>query len=301
MPYIRVDLDGKKKWPLIAQGLAVPRGNVAAGFTDLWELVFNEKSDLVSILQLECLFGADGNRAARILVSFGFLESQPDTGLFRVCGAKDYLRVGDAVVEGAKKGGEATAKGGKSLKNLKQNRPSPIPEAPQNTEASPKPRRAPTEALPNSLHQSPNTNHQTKEKTLVGKPSVSPTEQESEVFEYWRKVFKKTAGAKFTHERILAVRARLRDEYTVEQIMRAVDGCAVTPHNLGQNDKGERYDDLELICRKGTQVERFIANAEHPPNPGGAASLRRETSDEEFRRQTANLKRTADGLFVFDE
>lgn len=84
------------------------------------------------------------------------------------------------------------------------------------------------------------------------------------VFEHWKA---KTGyrRAKLTPKRARAVRNRLRDGYSVEELRRAVDGCLVTPHNAGQNERGERYDDLELICRDGEHVERFMRNAGAPP------------------------------------
>lgn len=85
-----------------------------------------------------------------------------------------------------------------------------------------------------------------------------------EVFEYWKQVLNHPK-AKLGDERERAVKARLAQGYTVDDLKRAVDGCAVTPHNMGQNDRGEVYDDLELICRDGGQVERFMRNAESPP------------------------------------
>jgi hypothetical protein len=41
----------------------------------------------------------------------------------------------------------------------------------------------------------------------------------------------------------------------------AIDGCHRTPHNLGENDRGQTYLALELITRTGDQVARFAENA----------------------------------------
>jgi hypothetical protein len=84
------------------------------------------------------------------------------------------------------------------------------------------------------------------------------------VFGHWQKVMGRQ-DAKPIDKRRRAVAARLREGYTVEQLKLAVDGCARTPHNMGANDQHRRFDDLELICRNGAQVERFISNATGPP------------------------------------
>lgn len=87
-----------------------------------------------------------------------------------------------------------------------------------------------------------------------------------EVFEHWRQVLDKPR-ALFSADRRRKVEARLREGRSVEDLKRAVDGCASTPFNRGENDRGQRYDDLELICRTNAHVERFMANAEAPPTP----------------------------------
>lgn len=97
---------------------------------------------------------------------------------------------------------------------------------------------------------------------LPGPPSVGAL-----VFEHWRQVMGRGASAKFTKDRRRAVEARLKEGYSTDDLKLAVDGCAVTPHNIGQNAQGTRFDDLELICRSGGHVERFIGNARAPPTP----------------------------------
>jgi len=88
------------------------------------------------------------------------------------------------------------------------------------------------------------------------------TDAATEVFTYWQKVMKKPPTSRLTDDRRKAVSARLKDGYSVAQIKRAIDGCSKTPHNCGENANHTRYDDLELICRNGSNLERFIANAE---------------------------------------
>ncbi len=82
------------------------------------------------------------------------------------------------------------------------------------------------------------------------------TQVELEIFQYWVARFNKTR-ARFTPERRAAVRARLRDGYTAEDIRRAIDGCKASPFHNGENKENTTYDDLLLICRNGTKIERF--------------------------------------------
>jgi hypothetical protein len=90
-----------------------------------------------------------------------------------------------------------------------------------------------------------------------------------EVFDHWVSVMGKPAQTKFpsTSKRYINVVSRLKEGFTVDDLKRAVDGCKATPHNMGQNDRGETYNDLELICRNVENVERFMRNAKSPPRP----------------------------------
>jgi hypothetical protein len=97
-------------------------------------------------------------------------------------------------------------------------------------------------------------------------PSAAPLKAEAQrVFEHWVKVMGKAPTTRFVDERREAVEAQLRDGRTVEDLKRAIDGCARTPHNMGENTAGKKFNDLELICRNGLQVERFMENAEASP------------------------------------
>jgi hypothetical protein len=90
--------------------------------------------------------------------------------------------------------------------------------------------------------------------SLRGSPSHK--EQAKEVFEYWLLVMKKT-GAKFTPEREGRITSRLKQGYSVEEIKQAIDGCKASPFHMGENAGNKKYNEIELICRNGTYVEKF--------------------------------------------
>lgn len=92
--------------------------------------------------------------------------------------------------------------------------------------------------------------------------SGSPQEHMSsakEIFEYWQKIMNHPQS-KFTNDRKTKVEARLKEGYTKEQIIQAIDGCASSEHHMGKNDQGTVYDDLTLICRNGSKLEWFMNN-----------------------------------------
>lgn len=101
------------------------------------------------------------------------------------------------------------------------------------------------------------TDTEAKQKPLSGEPDVEA------VFVHWQTVLKHPQ-AKLTPERQRKIKTALKN-YSAASLCKAVDGCAKTPHNMGDNDRGEVYDDIELILRDAKHIERFMRNAENPP------------------------------------
>ena len=83
-----------------------------------------------------------------------------------------------------------------------------------------------------------------------------------DVFNYWRLTMNKNGQAILNNDRSKAIQARLKEGYKVEDIKKAILGCSMTGHNMGQNKDGKLFNDLELICRNGSQIERFASNSE---------------------------------------
>jgi len=76
----------------------------------------------------------------------------------------------------------------------------------------------------------------------------------AEVLEHWASKLYPTRKPKFDRNRKGKVRARLAEGWSVEDLKRAVDGCASSKWHV---DGGHK--DIELICRDTPHVERFIA------------------------------------------
>ena len=89
------------------------------------------------------------------------------------------------------------------------------------------------------------------------KASRDRESQAEAVFAEWCRVMRKTKKAIFSPERKRAVFSCLDQGYSVDDLKEAVYGCRVHPHNNGDNDRGTVYDDLSLICRNASNVERF--------------------------------------------
>ena len=146
----------------------------------------------------------------------------------------------------------------------------------------------------------------------AGSPSPSPSQEQEQnehpptprkrgdplapsvqaVFEAWRETLNHPE-AKLTPKRRKHVEARLRDGYTVEQLVAAINGCRASPYHQGENETGTVYDDLELICRSGEKVEAFLARLkEHGGNGGEKPPL----TTEEKRARAEERQREWDAI-----
>lgn len=90
------------------------------------------------------------------------------------------------------------------------------------------------------------------------------------VFVHWQQRLGH-ADAKLSEDRKGKIIARLREGFTVERLCQAIDGCASSPYNMGDNPRGRRYDSIDLIFRNAGKVDEFaeLATArpgEKPPD-----------------------------------
>lgn len=87
--------------------------------------------------------------------------------------------------------------------------------------------------------------------------------ESQEVFDYWQQELNHPR-AKLDAKRDKAIKARLKDGYTVSDLKAAIDGIQKSAHHMGENDRNALYDDIELICRDGPHVDKFIKLADGP-------------------------------------
>lgn len=85
-----------------------------------------------------------------------------------------------------------------------------------------------------------------------------------EVFSYWKQIMNHP-NAKLDKKRKIIIQGALKSGYEVEQLCQAITGCSYTAHNMGENERGERYDGLHVILRDANQIDRFIGNYLNPP------------------------------------
>lgn len=62
---------------------------------------------------------------------------------------------------------------------------------------------------------------------------------------------------KLNSKRLSAIRARLREGYTENDLIAAARGIGLSAFHRGDNPEGKRYDDLLVAIRDGERVEKF--------------------------------------------
>jgi hypothetical protein len=136
------------------------------------------------------------------------------------------------------------------------------------------------------------TEERREEKSIVELPTVALAEVKQdlaeEVFAYWQEKCGHPKS-KLDKTRRKAIEARIAEGYSIERIKQAIRGINFSPHNMGKNDTGTVFDDIELICRTGANVDRFAEKEE----ANGKARERPQASE--------NFKQRASGIASFIE
>ncbi|MGN8062780.1 hypothetical protein ACTJK4_14070 [Ralstonia sp. 22111] len=103
-------------------------------------------------------------------------------------------------------------------------------------------------------------------------PPASKADDEIEqIFAYWQKTMD-SPKSRLDDKRRKAIKGAIAMGYSPRDLCRAIRGCSLTPHNMGENDRGQRYNGIALILRSADQIDRFIANDVAPPRANGHAN-----------------------------
>lgn len=100
---------------------------------------------------------------------------------------------------------------------------------------------------------------------IPSNPSESDTKPEDDrtadsvfvVFAHWRQVMGKDEHTLLTPKRRALVKARLKEGYSVADLLRAIDGNKASKFHQGENRDKRVYNDFELIFRSAEKVEQF--------------------------------------------
>jgi hypothetical protein len=102
-----------------------------------------------------------------------------------------------------------------------------------------------------------------------------------QVFDHWREVMN-SPRSQLDQKRTKVIKGALKAGYSVGDLQRAISGCAKTPHNMGKNDRHQKFNGIDLILRNADQIDRFIANDGGNP---AASDGREDLGDGRYRRE----------------
>lgn len=105
----------------------------------------------------------------------------------------------------------------------------------------------------------------TEEKSVADATSPDPV---AEVFDHWRAVML-SPRSKLDDKRRKVIRAALKN-YSVEDLKSAIDGCYCSPWHMGSNDRGQKYNGLDLILRNAEKIDQFMSYTSNPPTRAGS-------------------------------
>ena len=110
-----------------------------------------------------------------------------------------------------------------------------------------------------------------------------------EIFEFWKTTLNHPRS-NLDDKRKSLIKRHLKSGYTVDDLKHAITGCSQTPHNMGDNDRGQVYDSLELILRTSDHIDRFMRNSLAPPTSQGKAAKRLNANIEAANSVMEDLK-----------
>lgn len=111
-------------------------------------------------------------------------------------------------------------------------------------------------------------NKEGKEKPPVGQKPDNVADSQAAtiegVFDYWRKTMD-SPKSQLDNKRKEVIRRALKAGYSPRDLCRAIQGCSLTPHNQGKNERGQKYLGIHVCLKDADQIDRFIANSKAPP------------------------------------
>jgi len=96
--------------------------------------------------------------------------------------------------------------------------------------------------------------------------------------------------AKLDDKRKKIIQNSLKLGYSADDLIFAIDGCAKSPHHMGQNESGTVYDSVELIFRSADKIDGFIKRNLIPAGGPNGPSYKPPSSNVERLVQRARAE-----------
>ena len=121
-----------------------------------------------------------------------------------------------------------------------------------------------------------------KEKNIV---ELKPDDG-AEIFKFWQATMDHPRSA-YDSKRKALIKKHLK-HYSIDDCKKAIHGCSVTPHNMGDNREGRIYDSFELIFRDSKHIDDYMRNSDKPP-AGNIKTI--EQTNNEAQAQVDRVKK----------
>lgn len=113
------------------------------------------------------------------------------------------------------------------------------------------------------------------------------------VFVHWQKTFQEPQ-AKLDSDRFFWIERALKKGFSIEQLVQAIDGCAKTPFNVGQNKQGQCYYGLHTIFKNAEHIERFMRQAKNPASQNNFMALQQGISLDNMQAARTFIKEVSE-------
>ena len=100
--------------------------------------------------------------------------------------------------------------------------------------------------------------------------SAVPISEVQEVFDHWVTTFRATGRGPvpvLSDKRKSKIAKAIKD-YGTKTCLEAISGCALSDWHMGENPRGKKYDDIELILRDSAHIEKFATIYAEDGNAG---------------------------------
>jgi len=93
------------------------------------------------------------------------------------------------------------------------------------------------------------------------------------VFDHWRSVHGHQA-ARIDAKRASVINSALA-LYSADKLCESISGYQNSPHHMGRNDRGTKYDDITLMLRDATHIDAGLKFFDEPPDTDGSEKWRK--------------------------
>lgn len=135
-----------------------------------------------------------------------------------------------------------------------------------------------------------------KERREEGEKTLCTPSGALVVFQHWQAVMKKPRTV-FDGKRMALINARIKDGYTVQDLQDAATGCSLSPFHMGLNEKGTKYDGIDLIYRDAAHVEKFMECKANPPKPMTPSDMRSAVNQKQLDDWASSTGNVIEGDF----